>query len=140
MKSYTKYIAILLCLPFFVSCEMKWDENGDLDGMWQMTEWRDKATNAIIKTKHDSIYYCVQLKLIKFQDRDFGIQPLAYFQQTPDSLILGKIVMWPADTVCSYTSVKKYGVPADGRFHIDALNSNHMVLSSTDATLTFRKY
>ncbi len=122
------------------ACESKWDENGDLDGMWQLTEWRDRTSGMVLKTNADSVYYCVQLKLIKFQNMAQQFYYLCYFTQTPDSLIIGKVTTWPTNEEKAFTELAPYGVPANGRFHIDALSRKHMRLSSDDAFLTFRKY
>ena len=136
--SYTLLCA--LCLTLFTACDSKWDKNGDLDGMWQLTEWRDKATDQVVKTNDDSIYYCVQLNLIKFQRGSREQNYLSYFTYTDDSLFIGKTVAWPSDRVSPLTELAKYGVPSNGKFHIDGLNSKHMVLSSNDVILRFRKY
>jgi len=50
------FVAVVL---FMTSCD-KWDCNGDLDGMWQLTEWRDKDNN-VKATKEDMIFYSFQL-------------------------------------------------------------------------------
>ena len=38
------------------SCD-KWDCNGDLDGMWQLMEWRDKD-DVVKAIKQDMIFFC----------------------------------------------------------------------------------
>ncbi len=146
MKTYIQQLSaagfvLLFVLVTFCGCDgWKWDKNGDLDGMWQMTEWRDNVADAVVATKERGFYYCVQLQLIKFQDIHAGSYHLAYFTHTPDSLIIGYSIRYPADTVSTMSELAKYGVPADGHFHVDALTNSHMVLRSRQATLTFRKY
>lgn len=130
----------MLLLTVFPACDRKTDENGDLDGMWQLTEWRDRTTNQVVKTKQDSLYYCVQLKLIKFQLGRLDKQCMSYFTYKGDSLIIGETTKWPSDEYIPLTTLAKYGVPADGKFHIDVLNSKQLMLSSNDAVLQFRKY
>ena len=46
----------------------KWDCNGDLDGMWQLTEWRDK-NNVVKATKQDMIFYSFQLQMASFRKK-----------------------------------------------------------------------
>ncbi len=141
MKNILSYTLLCtLCLTLFTACDSKWDKNGDLDGMWQLTEWREKATNQVVKTNDDSIYYCVQLNLIKFQRGSREQHYLSYFTHTEDSLFIGKTVSWPSDKVSPVTDLKFYGIPSDGRLRIDALNRNRMVLSCEQWTLSFRKY
>ena len=136
---YTLLFALYLVL--FTACDRKTDENGDLDGMWQLTEWRNKTTNQVLKTQQDGIYYCVQLNLIKYQIGGQGsYYHFSYFTQTPDSLIVGRAFAWPGDKECPLDELTPYGVPHNGRFHIDVLNADKMVLSGELSTLYFRKY
>ena len=134
-------ISILMVLALS-ACENKRDHNGDLGGMWQMTEWRNPA-GTTIATKEDRIFYSVQLELIEFRDYNdgtWGDYYLAYFCQTPDSLIVYRPVNYAKDSLVRLNDLQRYGVPADGRFHIDALTDDKMVLSSTEGTINFRKY
>ncbi len=125
----------------WTACDTKYDANGDLDGMWQMLHWYDKQTAEVVADKQDGIYYCVQLKLMKFMKKGCPTNYyLAYFTHTLDSLVLGKIVHYPTDSVCHPDALKSFGVPTNGRFHVDALSSGRMVLSTDYAKLTFRKY
>ena len=119
----------------------KWDENGDLDGMWQLTECREKGTDNVLKTQDDAIYYSIQLKLIKIQKMDKEGYYISYFTHPGDSLFLETPVHWPEDKKYEdYSELAPYGVPSNGHFHIDVLNSKNMVLSSPAAILSFRKY
>ena len=143
MKKATHIIhcILLILLTSLSSCdEWKWDENGDLDGMWQMTEWRDKATGNIIATNEDGIYYSFQLKLMKFQQTGSDTYHLSYFTHAGNQLIVGKTIVWPDDEECPLTDLAQYGVPSNGLFNIDALSKKRMQLSTDDAKLTFRKY
>ena len=45
------------------------------------------------------------------------------------------------DTISYTISVlRKYGIPGNGRLHIQELNSDKMVLTGEEGTLRFRKY
>ena len=138
-KSILYIIAAFITLTMN-SCEMKWDKNGDLDGMWQMTEWRNTTTGTIVKTKQDAYYYSIQQDILKIRRVNEGGYYLSLFTKRNDSLIIQRPVFWPKDSVCSLSDLAPYGVPGHGRLHIDMLNSNHMVLSSDTATIAFRKY
>ena len=142
MKNVSYYIALLLLyIVLFTGCDgWKWDENGDLDGLWQLTEWHDKTTGNVSMTKNDELYYSVQLKLLKIQKMDKSGYYFSYFTNTGDSLFLEAPVHWPEDEKRPLSELAPYGVPANGHFHIDVLNSKNMVLSSTTAILSFRKY
>lgn len=133
---YTFYILFLL----LSSCDMKWDKNGDLDGMWQMTEWRNTTKGTIEKTKLDAYYYCFQQDMITMQKIGSSGYYISHFCKQNDSLIIQRPVFWPKDSTCNISDLAPFGVPGHGRFHIDMLNSDHMVLSSDTAAISFRKY
>lgn len=132
----------ILLLLTLSACDNKRDHNGDLGGMWQLTEWRSPE-GTTLATKADQIFYSVQLNLIRFRDYDdgtLGDYYLAYFRHTPDSLVVYRPVNYAKDSLVSLHDLARYGVPANGRFHIDALNGDMMILSSPSGTINFRKY
>ena len=86
------------------------------------------------------LYYCFQLKLLKFQTLGQYDYYLSYFTQKGDSLFIGKTIYWPAEEERSLDELASFGVPANGRFHIDVLNDDHLQLSSNEGTLSFRRY
>ena len=132
-------IFLLLALS---ACDNKRDHNGELGGMWQLTEWRS-PDGTTMATKADQIFYSVQLNLIRFRDYDdgtWGDYYLAYFRHTPDSLIVYRPVNYAKDSLVSLQDLARYGVPSDGRFHIVALDHDMMILSSPAGTINFRKY
>lgn len=129
----------LLCCTFLLSsCKMA-DENGDLDGMWQLTEWRDAAGQTVPFNKGE-LYYCFQLKLLKFQSAKRDSYYLSYFSHTGDILQIGKTVEWPSEEERPLSELAPFGAPSDGRFHIDLLTGSHMQLSTGESVLLFRKY
>lgn len=140
---FKKTILLGLFLCSLISCENKRDINGDLDGMWQMIEWKNE-NGITIKDKKSRIFYNVQLKLIQFRDFNESAEKKnvihTYFRHTPDSLIIFHPVNYGTGQVIPLSDLKKYGVPEDGGFHIDALNENNMILSSEEGTLYFRKF
>lgn len=132
----------ILLLLTLSACDNKRDHNGDLGGMWQLTEWRS-PDGTTLATKADQIFYSVQLNLIRFRDYDdgtWGDYYLAYFRHTPDSLVVYRPVNYAKDSLVSLHDLARYGVPANGCFHIDALNGDMMILSSPSGTINFRKY
>lgn len=139
VKAKLYILALVAAVLSMSSCDKK-DCNGDLDGMWQLTEWRDKATDHIVKTNQDSLYYCFQQKLVKFQHGSLSEHYLSRFEHTSDELVIGQTTAWPADEVRPLTELAPFGVPADGRLHVERLSNSHMVLSTAASTLTFRKY
>ena len=55
---------------------------------------------------------------------------LSLFTKRNDSLIIQSPVYWPKDSMCNISALAPFGVPGHGRFHIDMLTSENMVLSS----------
>ena len=65
----TLSLTLTLSLSFSLfSCD-KLDENGAFDGNWQLTEWRDNATNHVLADRYTKrIYYAVKLNIIQMRD------------------------------------------------------------------------
>lgn len=142
MKHLSKYICALCLLctlcAGFTSCETKWDENGDLDGLWQLTEWHDRTTGASKAQKGD-IYFSFQLNMMKMQRKSKGNYYLSLFRHKGDSIVLDRTIEYPADTLVSPDTLK-LAVPVEHRFHIDHLNKKRLQLSTATDVLQFRKY
>lgn len=132
---------IMLALTI-VSCD-KMDENGKLDGYWQLTEWKDNASGEIIHTNYDSkIFYTIKLELIKMQDATDVRNPmfLSYFHYTTDSLYLDRSFLRPFDDEVPFDSLECVGCSPSGKYAINLLTSRHLTLSNELFTLKFRKY
>ncbi len=141
MKQYKHlFISLLLISATLVSCESQHENAGDLAGMWQLTLWTGKNYEDTLSTKSDGIYYCVQRNLMKFQQTNSSCYYLSYYRHTPDSLIIYHAMNYPGDTLVTLKDLATYGVPDDGKFLIQALTSDRMVLESSHAVLQFRKY
>lgn len=136
MKRTISFFLLLALL--LTACENKRDNNGDLGGMWQMTLWRNPQGDTLA-TKHTAIYYYFQLNVMKVQRKDHPYF-LMRFIHTEDSLLVGTTFAQPFDSIVGRDQLLLYGVPTDGRFHIDALSNNLMQLSGKSGTLQFRKY
>ena len=120
-------VAMLIAMT---SCD-KWDCNGDLDGMWQLTEWRDKD-NAVKATKRDMIFYSFQLQMASFR------------KQSGERFFIRTSIEYAGnghDAVRPMSVLAPVGVPEDGIFQIQVLTGSTMVLkTSGQDVLTFRKY
>ncbi len=136
MKKYS--ILLLALVATLVSCEDRRGDLGDLAGMWQMTQWRD-TTDSVVATKEDAIYYSFENYLMKVH-RIGDDYHLARFTHTGDSLIVTEAYSQPFDSIVPVSDLRVYGVPEDGRFHVDALSDDRMQLSGSEGTLSFRKY
>ncbi len=130
-------ISLLAILLTATGCD-KHDDNGDLGGMWQLTLWTDGQGDTLATNETD-IYYYFQLRLMKVE-RKGDTYYLARFNHSGDSLVVGEVYSQPFDSIVGIDLLAPYGVPADGRFHVDGLSSSHMQLSGGTGTLRFRKY
>ncbi len=139
MKKIFKYTLISLCLAFCCSCD-KIDDNGDLGGFWQLTEWKSLPDGQVLATNHDGIYYSVQLDLMGFRGR--GASYLSRFSHRNDSLFIGPVYknMGAHDEEVPISSLAGVGVPATGAFAVQHLTHSKMILRSDEAVLSFRKY
>lgn len=142
-------IVSLISLVLFASCENKRDNSGTLGGMWKLEKWEDPSTHNLLYNKPDTtIYYKIRSNVFMLQELPGGADDyfLTYYHQTTDSIIINqpyKIVN-NKDSVNNVlyviSDLKKYGIPGNGRLHIDLLNSDKMILSGEEGTLHFRKY
>lgn len=137
-----KFICFIVAIVLMASCG-KMDKNGDLGGNWQMVEWRDNATQEVKATNQALLFYTVHLNVIQFQDRRSGAYPhQATFSHIGDSLILGKVVYVRSnsDSLCTVNDLARYGADSSGKFLIESLSSENMILRNSKNTLKFRKY
>ncbi len=141
MKDLQKLLYIMLIATTLFSCEGKHNCNGDLDGNWQLTSWESNIDGSIKATNKDGIYYAVSLSLIKiWKTTNSNGYYLSDFERKNDSLFFTRIYASPFDSIVSFKDLKDYGMGDDGKFKIIKLNSNALVLSNRENTLTFRKY
>jgi hypothetical protein len=125
----------LVLLAVLCGCENKRDSS-DLAGQWQLLEWRD-ASGKTVGTKEDGIYYRFQLSLLQLEFSYY-----CKYVETPDSLILLGAYKnkYNVDTQVPFSEFAEFGIPQDGRFGIDALNGDDLVLSGKSGVLRFRRY
>lgn len=140
-------ITSLFSLVLHTSCENKWDDSGSLGGMWQLVEWRNLDGSIAYDKPNTHIYYKIRNNLFMPQELpgETGRYYLTYYHQTADSFIIDQPYKIVIDaeldkTLYPIEVLRKYGIPSNGRLHIDVLSSDKMVLSSEEGTLQFRKY
>lgn len=151
MKKFSLYVIVASAVvQMLVSCGGKVNFNGDLDGMWQMLEWKD-GTGAVKATKDSMIFYSFQLSMARLEKKagaefymlssvaleasDKGntarlrlYSPVAYKGEGHDSI-------YPMEVLGGV------GVPCDGMMEVVSLCSSSMVLCTAGGdTLKFRKY
>ena len=143
MKRLFHILIIFVATLLITSCDKR-DCNGDLDGMWQLTEWRDKGNN-LIATKDDMIFYSFQLQMASFRklgEENYYISSM--LEVGSEQIRIYKPAIYSGDghdqeQPMSILSI--VGVPEDGLFHVEVLTGSIMELkSSNNETLIFRKY
>ena len=141
--SMTLSLTLTLSLSFSLSSCDKLDENGAFDGNWQMTEWRDNATNHVLADRYTKrIYYAVKLNIIQMRDysKPYDTWHLSYFHRSNDSLYIDKVYHRPFDREEPVDSLALYGCAPEGRYAFIKLTHDDMILRNSLYTLTFRKY
>lgn len=122
-----------------VSCG-KLEDNGDFAGAWQLTSWQDKAADTLVADKSSHIYLYVSRELIRLQNLSELQYYLCTFHRSADSLYLDQVFASPYDSIVSYDALAAYGVSPTGRFHINTLTSDRLVLENEQSVLSYRKY
>ena len=130
-------------LMAMTSCEKR-DCNGDLDGMWQLLEWRDKD-NVVKATKEDMIFYSFQLQMASFNKQSGKVSFMrTSLEVSPDKVHIYNPIEYIGkghDEIQPMSVLSVFGVPEDGILWIQVLTSSTMVLKTGNQDiLTFRKY
>ena len=138
------YILILFVATLIITSCDKWDCNGDLDGMWQLTEWRDNENN-VKATKDDMIFYSFQLQMASFRklsEENYYVSSM--LEVGSEQIRIYNPAIYDGDghdKLFPMSVLSIVGVPEDGIFHIDVLTGSTMKLkTNTQETLVFRKY
>ena len=143
VKGYFYIFVLALVLITTTSCN-NWDCNGDLDGMWQMTEWRDKE-GTVRATKEDMIFYSFQLQMASFRKQSgnhFFIR--TSMEATPEQIRIYDPIEYAGnghDNILPMSILAVIGVPRDGILLVQVLSGSTLVLKTSEQDiLTFRKY
>ena len=143
MKKFIYILILFVATLTITSCD-KWDCNGDLDGMWQLTEWRDNENN-VKATKDDMIFYSFQLQMASFRklsEENYYVSSM--LEVGSEQIRIYNPAIYDGDghdKLLPMSILSIVGVPKDGIFHIDVLTGSTMKLkTNTQETLVFRKY
>ncbi len=144
---YIYCIVALLSLFLYSSCENKRDDSGTLGGMWQLVEWRNSDGSLAYDKPDTKIYYKIRNNILMLQELPGETETyfLTYYHLDDDYLVINQpyTIVRDAelDTIPhTIEALHKYGIPSNGRLHIDVLESDKMVLTGDEGTLRFRKY
>lgn len=125
-------------------------QNGDLDGMWQLTEMTPAATGVTTHKKPEAIYWSFQLDVLMIHTpyklhngKTYNTSGL--FEKRGDSLHVNTVYVHYVnrDSLISdphSTTLDAVGIHGNsGHFRIESLSDSHMTLSSDFCRLAFRK-
>lgn len=144
IKIKTGYSLLLVILSVcWLSCENKRDTNGDLGGMWQMIHCVNQEGKSLYNKRDTTLYFSVRNQLFMFEEEPGGTANyfVSYFDIHADILSFSNILHFPSNRIVTPAALKRYMVPEDGTFRIEALTQERLILSSGDTLrMTFRKY
>lgn len=124
------YGTLFISVAFLMTaCEFETSGNGDLDGLWQLTQQDSVGTTASRDMRQSGIYWAVQVRLLQIQG---GPQYGYYRFKHADGML--KLYSPNLDKVGREDTTSLYS------YRVLKLNGSHLVLEDEKAKLTFRKY
>lgn len=150
MKKYIHKLHSIFCflgLLFIVLCFTgcgKIDKNGDLDGMWQLTELENLTTHTIEADKNNGIYWNVQLDILNIKDRNNQKEYYCRFNHNDNLLTITNCYRFDngIEVIPEVNDMLLYAFDGnnEGYFTIEQLSNEHLILKTDNYRLIFRKY
>ena len=149
-------LAVLATPLLLVSCNVETSDNGPLDGFWHLERIDTLATGGTTDYSSGYVFWGVQKDLIYINDSSNSSVGAYYlrFNQTHDSLHVTKIYLdhghednpnheqggdIPVEAIDN--NLRQLGINAlPEHFKKEALNANHMILSTEKLRLKFKKF
>jgi hypothetical protein len=125
-----RYCLFLGCMLSLLSSCQKEPINGKLDGMWQLMKIEYKDKPSVVP---DQLYYCIQLHMVQLWGVNYcnGSGTFAHSGDSVHIVIRQRKI----------SDVAVYGMnDTIQHFAIEQLSSQKMVLQSSYASLSFRKF
>ena len=142
-----KLLALLTVCAGLTACEVRTSDNGDFDGLWQLTAIDSLVNGRSVDMHTSGEYWAVQVHLLEVRNTHGRHGRVLFrFDFEGDSLRLrspyydesGENGELPKHDV---TGLKPYGIDcSDQAYRVLKLNSDDMVLQKEDTRLSFRKY
>lgn len=152
-----KSLLAVLATPFLLaSCNVETSDNGPLDGFWHLERVDTLVTGGSTDYHKGYVFWGVQKDLMYIKDSSNGSIGAYYlrFNQTHDSLHVTKIYLdhghednpnheqggdIPVEAIDN--NLRQLGINAlPEHFKKEALNANHMILSTEKLRLKFKKF
>ncbi len=139
-------LLLTLCLAL-ISCEVRTSDNGDFDGLWQLTVIDSLSNRTSVDVHTSGVYWAVQVHLLSVRKVHGSMFDILFrFDLEGDSLHLqspyydesGENGTLPEHDV---TILQPYGIDRSSQsFLVVTLNADEMLLQKEDVRLRFRKY
>ena len=146
-----RFLLLRLCaltiIASLASCDIENSHNGDLDGLWLLTNVDTLSTGSRTEVTEQSITWAFQGHLLEMRTLDDNrFDFICKFEHSGDSLFLGQPYVSeqghndiPVEEVTD--SLRHIGLQhLHERYAILTLNSHRMVLRSKELSLNFQKY
>ena len=140
------YLLIISISAWLSSCNIVTSDNGDLDGLWQLTTMENLNTGTVADGRNDDVTWAFQHHLLAMRSGD--VEVFFRFSHADHALAIsnpyhsGRFLEGNDDTpVTDVTSLYVFGVyKLEELFEIVQLDDDNMQLKSESMRLFFRKY
>ena len=141
-------VLLLLLLLIVCNCESKWPQNGKLDGQWQLINISDRDTQQTENVKAKKLFYRFQLELLMLTDLsnfEYGTYIGRFIYEKGDSKFTIREMNirnnnGDSGIPATEEQLKPFGLQGPGTIEILELESQKMVLGTTETVLEFRKF
>lgn len=123
---YIFFFSVVLSLT---ACEFETSNNGDFDGLWQLTQQDSVGTSVTKDMRTSGIYWAVQVRLLQIQ----GGAQMGYYRFERSN---GRLKLYSADL----DKEGKTDTTSLYNYRVLKLNGSSMVLEDNSIRLFFRKY
>lgn len=142
-----KLLFLLTICSALTACEVRMSDNGDFDGLWQMTAIDSLGVGRSVDMHTSGEYWAVQVHLLEVRNVKGKHSSVFFrFDFVGDSLKLrspyydesGENGTLPEHDV---SELVRWGVDqSDQAYRVVSLDSDEMILQKKDVRLCFRKY
>lgn len=150
---FVPLVLVLICLGI-TACDNKWDDNGDLDGLWRYDSiaYHTPKGDSMVVLAGGQRYMSIQLALVSFRDNSLTIvnghtnETLSRFDMRGDSLILAPMYIHfrASDSLLidpNTTTNVGFGILGhEGHFKVEVYNAKRLVLNSDYARIYLVKF
>lgn len=136
------YIATCFCM---FSCELHLEDNGALSGFWKLTTIENHQDGTTTDVSEDEVFWGISYNLINIHRDKYYYNLIIPFRKEGKQITfisINKENFHNSEPVIhDIDSLRPFGIYGlNESYTIDNLNNSRMTISSSSATLQFRKY